>query len=424
MITKRERLVLKVTEQSTGSKNTPLWTAENRVPAIYPWLYREETCNVCIVGGGITGALCALRFAQAGVSTVLLAGGPAGYGGTSRSSGVMQCDAAGGLLGLSKKIGVEDAVRVYAQCALSLDEMEKLAASFEEDCGFARRDVFSYTDQEQNADILHEEYLLKRHNGADVEMYSRDKARDHFSFDVVFGILTRNMAATVDPYLLTHRVLTVAEQAGAHVYEHSPVENISHDGGVHILTTGTRHSVCADTVVVAIGHECCDFLKGAGSRRTCFMAATEPVPLMAGWQENCVINHVDKPAVTFSVTPQGRILAAGLEAGLVGRTRVAGILPLEALAAKKYAQLEADTQRMFTGIRSLSSQYVYTGEYIQTEDSLPLIGRHPDYPGCFFALCTAQNGALYSEMASRLLLHLYQGEPDEMEELFTPERLL
>lgn len=73
---------------SEETRRFPLWTSINRVPAVYPWMYQDESCEVCVVGGGITGALCALQFAKAGMDTVLLAGGPIGYGGTCQSAGL------------------------------------------------------------------------------------------------------------------------------------------------------------------------------------------------------------------------------------------------------------------------------------------------------------------------------------------------
>ena len=44
----------------------PLWTTLSTTPAQYPWLDRDLTCQVAVVGGGMAAAMCALRFAEAG----------------------------------------------------------------------------------------------------------------------------------------------------------------------------------------------------------------------------------------------------------------------------------------------------------------------------------------------------------------------
>lgn len=409
---------------SMENQNTPLWTSINPVPAIYPWLYRDETCEVCVVGGGITGALCALQFAKAGVDTVLLAGGPAGFGGTSRCAGILQADPIEGLSGLSRRIGVDRAVKIFEQCGRALDELEEITASFSSSCGFTRRDVLSFVDAEEREDELNDEYLLKKHNGFDVELVSRERARDLYSFDLEQGLLYRGAAATVDPYLLVHGVLAAAEKAGARIYENTSVEDISQQAGRHTLATSVRHTVYADTVVVAIGLDCCDFLKGAGSKRTCFAAATRPAEALSGWTDGCVIHHMGRPDITFSVTHQGRILASGLDTGLIDRNRrMAGILPLDVLAGKKYAHLQDEIIRMFPGIRETDVEYTFTSDFIQTEDGLPVIGTQEQYPDCFFALCPSQNGILFSQVAANLLLQLYQGEDGENADLYSPDRL-
>ena len=78
-------MITKATEQV-------FWTAVNQVPVQYPWLNENLDCEIAIIGGGITAALCALRFSQAGYDTVMLGASPIGFGGTASSSGMMSVD--------------------------------------------------------------------------------------------------------------------------------------------------------------------------------------------------------------------------------------------------------------------------------------------------------------------------------------------
>lgn len=50
-------------------KNTvhaPAWTSLTPAPKQYAWLDQDITCQVAVVGGGLSAAMVALRFAQAG----------------------------------------------------------------------------------------------------------------------------------------------------------------------------------------------------------------------------------------------------------------------------------------------------------------------------------------------------------------------
>ena len=42
----------------------PIWTRINKPPAQYPWLSDDVECEVCVIGGGITGAIAAARLAE------------------------------------------------------------------------------------------------------------------------------------------------------------------------------------------------------------------------------------------------------------------------------------------------------------------------------------------------------------------------
>ena len=49
----------------------PFWSIRNGLPASFPSLKCDLTCEAVVVGGGITGALTAFHLADAGVKTVL-----------------------------------------------------------------------------------------------------------------------------------------------------------------------------------------------------------------------------------------------------------------------------------------------------------------------------------------------------------------
>ena len=70
----------------------PFWTALSTTPAQYPWLDRDLTCQVAVVGGGMVAAMCALRFAEAGIDTALFSASPIGSGSTASASGILSVD--------------------------------------------------------------------------------------------------------------------------------------------------------------------------------------------------------------------------------------------------------------------------------------------------------------------------------------------
>ena len=44
----------------------PFWSVNNGLPANYPSLQRDISCDAIVIGGGITGALVAVHLAGSG----------------------------------------------------------------------------------------------------------------------------------------------------------------------------------------------------------------------------------------------------------------------------------------------------------------------------------------------------------------------
>ena len=53
------------------SGNT-FWTATNNIPYKYTYLSNDMDYDVVIIGRGITGAICAYYFTEAGINTMLV----------------------------------------------------------------------------------------------------------------------------------------------------------------------------------------------------------------------------------------------------------------------------------------------------------------------------------------------------------------
>lgn len=405
-------------------KQNPLWLDLcDDVPERYPWLSEDETAAVCVIGGGITGALCALELSRDGVDTVLLSASPVGLCGSAYSSGAMQCEIPGGLSALCDGIGMDKAVRVYEECDKALDEIEALCGEFTDDCGFVRQDSLCFTTDDDKADDLRQEYLLRRRSGIPVELIDSLSLRDEFSFPIAGGILTRHRAARMDPYRFCHMAMQKAVEHGARVYENTSVEKVENDTGSYVLTTSTHRRVHCEKLVIAIGSDVADFIKNSGTRRTSFSVVTKPVSAFSGWEGGCILNSLDRPQMTLLKTPDNRIFASGLSTGLVSRQgRMAGILPLETLSERKFEHMEQLLSSLFPSILETSPEYGFATTSIECDDGLPKVGCHDEYENCYFASAGGENGILFSKIAAGMIADMYRGERTPLMKVFSPMR--
>ena len=408
-------------------KNTieaPLWPSVDTIPAQYPWLSADETCEVAVLGGGVTAAMCALRFAEAGIDTVLVSASPVGFGGSACSSGMMTLASGNSLVSLVEEIGAERAMSAAELLLGSLKNLEDFCASTEDGCGFRRKDSLLYTSEEACTAKLRREYSLRLHNGLDVELLNADTASEQFTFPMEAGVYTKNAAAQVDPYRLTHAAVRAAKEKGARIYENTTASAINQSAQDDItLECSTHHRIQARYVIVAAGLETHRYCGGLTQAGTTYLLATEPVEEFAGWRGTCLIHREGDARQYITVTPDHRILIGGLDSSVLDeKGRVARLINLQNLAEKRHHALAYTLRDMFPAIRNITAEYVWAAKDGRTSDGLPVIGRLPANSRVAYAMCCGDNGILYAEAAGRLLLDQYQGVDNQQLGLFSPNR--
>ena len=139
----------------------PFWSVNNGLPAYYPSLQRNVSCDAVVIGGGITGALAAIHLAEAGVKTLVMDEREIGTGSTSASTALLQYEVDVPLRELIKKVGL-DAARSYKLCRGAIGKLERLAARLKIKCGFERKpSLFLARHQREIPEFL-QEFELRR----------------------------------------------------------------------------------------------------------------------------------------------------------------------------------------------------------------------------------------------------------------------
>lgn len=424
----------------------PLWTALSSTPAQYPWLDRDLTCRVAVVGGGMAAAMCALHFAEAGIDTALFSASPIGNGGTAAASGILSVDGEDSLFRLSETVGADRAMMAARLMKEALDRVEEIASSSQDGCGFRRSDSLRFAETSREKEGIRREYALRLHSGINSELIGPSDSGRFFTFPMAAGVYSTGIAAQVDPYRLCHTVVARAAAAGAHIFENTgitslcPCEDEEEGAGPEkrplALSTTTHRRVRADYVILATGTDTRHPCRGAARTdrewdeiRTTYLMATEPVEELAGWRGACVIRREETPRLYLSVTPDRRLLIGGLDSLMVDEQgRVAGLWDMPRHEEHRWEELEEILRDMFPAIRDITPSYVFSARDGRTKDGLPVIGRMapesrlPATEQVAYALCGGDNGILHAAVAGRLLLEQYQGRDNRELGLFSPGR--
>ncbi|MEO7476745.1 MAG: FAD-dependent oxidoreductase [Gemmatimonadales bacterium] len=393
---------------------TPLWPTVNGLPAVYPRLHDDRRCDVAVIGGGITGALVANRFAREGIHTVLIEAGEIAHGSTAATTALIQYEIDTDLCKLIECVGRKHAVRSYQLCVEAVRGIESLAAG--NASGWRSTRSLYLASRKRDAPLLEREHAARRAAGIDVDLLSERDLAERFSFTRPAALLSR-VAGEVDAYRLAHRLLGAGIEAGLEVYDRTRVtEYVSRRGGVDLLTSdGCR--IGARRVVFATGYETPEFLdRHVVTLISTFALATAPLPDFEGWGEDrCLIWETARPYFYARTTGDGRAVMGGADRPYAtAHNRVGLVTRQTARVAHRFA-------RLFPAIR-VDVDWRWGGTFGQTEDGLPYIGTVAQFPHGYFALGYGGNGITFSWIAANLLLDRFLGRRNPDAAIFRFDR--
>ncbi|MFC4103132.1 NAD(P)/FAD-dependent oxidoreductase [Paenibacillus xanthanilyticus] len=383
----------------------------------YPQLAENRSARVAVVGGGMSGVLCAHALASAGIDTLLVERGEIAGGSSAANTGLLQFSNDIMLIDLMAQIGDGPAVDFYRACCSAVEQLEQRAEGLHTDVGFRRTSSLYYASEEQDKPKLRREYEALFHNGFDVEFWEADRIAAHFPFRKAGAIVTHG-DAEINPFRFVHGLADQAVRRGLAVYEQTGIISHVPSGGVHRLTTETGAVIEAEHVVYAIGYEP-EELRGhlvKAELHRSFALVTEPVADLSGWHKQWMIWETKRPYLYLRTTPDGRAVIGGLDEDISAPVRGAREL------RRHTARLMGELALLFPDLAAQPA-YEWSATFGESRDGLPFIGPDPALPGVYYCLGYGGNGTVYSMLASRLLLDMIRGEePDPIAELLRLDR--
>lgn len=92
----------------------------------YPSLHKNINTDITIIGAGITGALVAWYFTQAGIKCAVVDKRHVATGSTAASTSLIQYEIDTPLHELIEKVGHDNAVRSYELCLKSINTLKSI----------------------------------------------------------------------------------------------------------------------------------------------------------------------------------------------------------------------------------------------------------------------------------------------------------
>jgi glycine/D-amino acid oxidase-like deaminating enzyme len=256
----------------------PFWAVKNGLMYAFPRLDADQSCEVVVVGAGITGALIADELAGHGHDVVVLDQRDVCWGSTAASTAMLQYEI---------DIHAIDLARRYDQ-ALAL---------------------LAYRADHQR---LADEFAWRQKYGFPVRWLSRAALKDEYGLTAPAAILS-SVAARVDPYRLASRLLRRMQRQGTRVFDRTQVKSITATARSVQLTTASGMSVKAGHAVIASGYEAQCWLRRrvAKNRSTCAYISDPVDPAELRWLANTQLWESARPYLYLRTTGDGRLLVGG-----------------------------------------------------------------------------------------------------------------
>ncbi|WP_334073821.1 MULTISPECIES: FAD-dependent oxidoreductase [Paenibacillus] len=374
-----------------------------RIPR-YPALTENLACDCLIIGGGISGALCAYLLGKLGISALLAERNRIASGSTLANTGILQYANDKTLTSLIHTFGEQAAVHYYRLCQEALIELKEIGRELAPEYPLQERSSLYLASREAEVALLRREYETLTRHGFSVEWWDEAELATRFPFRRPAAIYTQG-DAEIHPVALTHSLLGEAEANGVRIFEDSPITGWSFQEDGVVCRSG-QVLIHAQQVIFATGYETQLLKKEPGaSLAATYVVVTEPTDHFRDWHEGALIWETARPYLYLRTTPDGRIMAGGLDEPLKG-----GGLQ-EGRELRQSDKLLEHIHALFPRKKQLKTAYAWGAVFGETRDGLPYIGTHPDYPNCYFLENYGGNGTVCAMLAARMITDKLAGKP-------------
>lgn len=391
------------------------------LPNQYEPLNKDITCDVLIIGGGVTGALSAYLFNEKGINSIVIEKDVVAGGSTKSSTAILQYEIDSDLHRLSTLIDQKDAEIAFKLTLDSLYKLEDIINHLDDDCEFIRRPSLYYTNKKDQVEYMVKEYETRKEQNYDVELI--DDHNDKYAFSLCSGIISYNSGATVNPVKLTNELFKhLYQNYDYEVYEQTEAKEFNLEDDYVEVKTSTNHVIRCKKIVMACGYDSLQFFddKFYNISRS-FSIATKQVNDFEGWFGKSIIRNDENPYLYLRTSKDNRIIIGGEDIEITDFNSDYEAVELpdhHPLANYKYNILEKKLNEMFPQIDNKEIEYKFNGIFIDTNDGLPFIGETPDYPNIYFNLDIGSNGILYGLLGADLLSNLYLNKQEELLRIF------
>jgi glycine/D-amino acid oxidase-like deaminating enzyme len=304
-----------------SAQDQPFWTSNEQAPDALPALEKNITCDLAIIGGGLTGLWAAIeaKLENPSLDVVILEAHHVAFGASGRNGGFFSESLTHGLShGLSLwpkeidtllRLGRENVREIF-----QFLESEKINA----DQNFCGKSVMAL--RPHHVDELAAGCKQLREYGENVEFLDAIETRKDINSPTYLASLRiHDGSGILDPAKLSWGLRESAISRGVHIYEMTPVITLKRDGGAMVAQTA-QAQVRAKNIILATNafHPLLRRMRNMAIPVFDHVLVTEKLSAVQiesiGWKQNQGVTDSGNQFHYYRRTPDNRILWGGYDA--------------------------------------------------------------------------------------------------------------
>ena len=388
----------------------PVWEAY-RVPRIPTQkLTRDVTCDVLVVGLGISGAMLVEALSAQGLAVIGVDRRGSMLGSTPATTALVQFEIDQPLSDLSRKIGKPDAEQAWRRSRLAVTNLQGRISELGIACDMTEAQSLYLAGNALDPGELRMEAETRSDAGIRATYLTPAVLKEKFGIDRKGAILSQDNLA-LDPRKLTAGFLGKALERKARFF--APVEVAGLATGPAGVRAETKDGpvISARQVVLATGYELLDIVPShTHSVISTYAIATKPQE-SALWPGAAFVWEASDPYLYMRATADGRVICGGEDEDFVDEAK------RDSLLAAKTRTISSKLKHLFPQLDT-TAEFAWTGCFGATTTGLPYIGELPGHPAIFAAQGYGGNGITFSQIASEVISTAIAGREDTDAKLF------
>lgn len=373
----------------------------------------EAKYDVVIIGGGMSGALCAYRFSKAGYRTLIVEQHEIGSGSSAANTGLMQYMSDKLLHECVEDFGVLEAYHFYKASKEGLQDIGEISKLLHPDVNFIQRDSLFYASKKKHRQTIIDEYNALKRYGFPAEYVTDEQLKTEYGINKYNALITHE-DAEINPYIFVNELVKYAHtHYNLHCVEHCELTSYkAYDDIVECELTDKK--VLAQHLIMTTGYAKNEITKKY-IRREAFVVSyavvTKPTDI---WKDKVMIWESARPYLYIRHVPGNRVLIGGLDEST-------DKIPSKRHINKRGKQLMKAFNKLFPNIE-VEMDYAYGARFGETKDGKPFIGKLKDNAEVYGLYGYGGNGTVYSSFGSKLLLDMVDGKYNPLSEIFKLKR--